>query len=86
MVYAFFDEVKKAGGILTKFWYPGKSGCMRSARRLLKHLFLVLEGSRACPRDLVALFFFWGLAGAVVVAIGQVAVLGSDVSFSVCQS
>ena len=33
-------------------------------------------------------FFSWGLAGAVavVLAVGQVMVLGSDVSFSVYQS
>ena len=33
--YAFFDELKKAGAILTKFWYPGILVCFRSARRLL---------------------------------------------------
>ena len=33
-------------------------------------------------------FFSWGMAwaGAVVLAVGQVLVLGSDVSFSVCKS
>ena len=35
VVYAFFDEVKKAGDSLTKFWYPGVLVCMRLARRLL---------------------------------------------------
>ena len=31
----FFNEVKKAGGSLTKLWYPGMSVCIKSARRLL---------------------------------------------------
>ena len=35
VVYVFFDEVKKAGGILTKFWYPGISVYTKLARRLL---------------------------------------------------
>ena len=35
VVNAFLDEVKKAGGILTKFSYRLMSVCMRSASRLL---------------------------------------------------
>ena len=34
----------------------------------------------------MAFFFSWGLARAVVLAVGQVVVLGSNVSFFVCKS
>ena len=35
VMYAFLNVIKKAGGSLKKFWYPGMSVCMRSVRRLL---------------------------------------------------
>ena len=50
--------------------------------------FFFLSLSRAWPMGLVAFLFSWGLVGAVavVLAVGQMLVLGSDVSFSVCKS
>ena len=43
VVNAFLDEFKKAGGILTKFWYIGMSVCMR----ICIIPFLVSDVSRA---------------------------------------
>ena len=41
---------KKAGGILTKFWYPGMSVCMRLDRRLPYHpFFLSLKDAEHGP-------------------------------------
>ena len=42
--------------------------------------FLVFEGSRACSMGLVTISFSWGMTGAVamVLAVGQVVILGSD--------
>ena len=44
MVHTFIDEVKKAGGIVIKFWYPGISVCIKSARRFT---FVVFQIPRA---------------------------------------
>ena len=82
VVYGFFDEVKKDR------WHPDKillSWDVSVHEFGQEVLFLVFEGSRALPRGLVAFFLSWRLAGAVtvVVAVGKVMVLGSNVSFSV---
>ena len=64
---------------MTKFWYPGISVCIKSTRRLLWHIFLLLEVSRISPRGLMAFFFGLRLAGAeaVVLTVRQLVVLGS---------
>ena len=80
VVYAFFGEVKKTGGFLTIFWYPGMLVCMSLAQEVtVTSFFLSLKDQGHDPGELAGVV-------AVVVAVGRVVELGSDVSFSVLKS
>ena len=85
-MYEFFDEVKKEGGILTKFWFPGMLVYEVGHEVAVVSLFLSLKDPGHGPG--FGFFSSWGLAGdeAVVVAVGQVMVPGSNVYFSVSPS
>ena len=60
---------KTAGGILTKFWYPGMSVCIKSGRRLQLYLFSCLGKIQAMTHGFASFLLLLGLAVAVAVVL-----------------